>query len=1737
MLFEFIEAPGFGESANDCDPGEEIAYMTDRLIYESKKSKVFCRKETDSGQSFAVKVLNYEFPTPEDIAQFHNEFDIISGLSLAGVRNAIRKTRENHRHVLVMEWIEGESLLTAFRNKTDDIVDFLHIAIAAAGALEETHAHRIIHKDITPQNLLVDLQERRVWLIDFGISTNLNLKQPYVGNPEKIEGTLGYCSPEQTGRMNRSVDFRTDLYSLGATFYEILAGRPPFSGKDAMELVHAHLAQMPEPLHEANPRVPRMLSDIIARLMAKNAEDRYQSAHGLRRDLERCLECFQPADADIVPFRLGASDHSHVFRLPGRLYGRDEEVATIIGSFDACAAGEKKLLLVAGYSGVGKSALVHEVHRPITARKGYFCGGKFDQFQRATPYFAFLEAFRDLIDTLLSEREEKLEGIRESIRTALGEEGRVLTNVLNNLVHVVGEQPAVPEVGGAEAQNRFHYVFRKFVRVLATPEHPLVIFIDDLQWADSASLDLMEALMTDPEGGHLLLVCAYRENEVDAAHPFIRTVGDIRDAGLEVEMVEVRNLREEDLRDLLADALSTTTDRVAPLARLAHDKTRGNAFFATEFLKSLAEEGLLTFDFTSAEWCWDATEIGRRNISDNVVELMAGKVRRLETSAREILKLAACVGNRFDLATLVAVTDGDAAEVAGRLKPALAEGLVLPLGHGQFKFSHDRIQQAVYSLITEEEREQSHQRIGRMLLTEVDRQSREARIFDIVNHLNESRRLLGNRAERLELAALNLEAGRRAKVNSAFPTALRYLGAGIELIEAEPDAWSLEYDLSLALHTEATEAAYLSGEFDRMHDWYQQILSRARSILEKVKPYEIRILAYKAENRFMEAIQTGLEVLGQLGERFPGKPHVGHVLVDLLRTEVALRGRGKDELMALPLMENPEKQAAMRIIADITSSVYWGMPNLVPLIAFRLVRLSLKYGNHPVSCFAYGAYGVILCGVLGAMRRGYTFGQLALELLDKLNAKEWKAQIYVTPYALIFHWNEHVRNTLRPLQQSFQIGMETGLVEFACVNTNIYCIQAFLCGRPLERVAEETRAYSELYRQFKQVTNRNYNEVYRQAMLNLIGRSADPVKLTGEAYDEEVMMAQNEERSDKTGTFFIHFNKLLLCYYFRRYDEALDHATRGRKLLDAVLAKFEIPNHHFYEALTLLALAEREKEPRRERLLWRARRDMAKLKRWAKFAPENYRHKYELCRAETSRVRGRANEARIAYDRAIAGASENEYLHEQALAYELAGRFYAESERPVLAEFHLKAAYNTYREWGAGAKLRDLAETFPKYLSGGERGLESISGGGIGVAATTSMIDGSVLDITTVLKASTSISREVVPSKLLSVLMRIVLENAGAQRGFLLIDSEAGLRVQARGERGGEDLRVMQAVPLEECGDLSVSLVQFVERTGDAVVIADATEDMRCKGQAYVEEHRPRSILCVPVRNRGKSVGVLYLENNLAVGAFTRDRVDLLTLLSGQIAVSIDNAMLYEQLEQKVEERTAELAREKQKSEDLLHNILPVETAQELKQKGFAEARHYERVTVLFTDFKGFTELSAKLPPAQLVHEIDACFKAFDHIVERYGIEKIKTIGDAYMAAGGLPVPNSTHAEDVIRAALEIRDFMRDRNARGEGAGLDIRIGVHTGPVVAGIVGVRKFQYDIWGDTVNTASRMESSGEPGKVNVSQATRDLTRELFRFESRGDREAKGKGRMPMYFVEPAENAFESVTKQESHERGIV
>jgi histidine kinase len=1682
--------------------------MADRLIHESIKSKIYFHQNESGQPHVAIKELNYEFPSPQDIDHFYNEYDILSKVQLKCSRNVIQKNRDKNRHLLHLEWVEGVSLKEAFVEKLPDLKQFLQIAIGVCNAISEIHLQKIIHKDINPRNIIVDPINIQVTLIDFGISSTFDLKQQFIANPDMLEGTLAYNSPEQTGRMNRVVDYRTDLYSMGVTFYELLTSRLPFASKDALELVYAHIAHEPKAVNKMDTNIPEQLGKIISKLLAKNAEDRYQSALGVKVDFEKCLEDLIQTGS-VSDFPVGSGDFTDKFLLPQKLYGRETETASIIEAFNRCSGGALELLLVSGYSGTGKSALVNEVHKPITTDRGYFISGKYDQFQRAEPYYAIITAFKDLINIFLTENDEKLNYFREKIKAALGNEGQVMVDVIPALEYITGEQPKLTALGGLEAQKRFTYVFRKFVKAVAHRNHPIVLFIDDLQWADSASLNLLESLMRDTEIHHLLVIGAYRINEVVPTHPLMHTLSAIGKTGIPIHTIQIGNLEKFHVNQLIADALSDSLLHVTDLTELVYDKTQGNAFFLTQFLKSLHEKGFLHFDIESKSWIWQIEQIRSTNMTNNVVELMADKIRMLAANTQNLLTLAACIGNQFDFTTLSVISGMDTENLRNDLLEALTEGIIIPMEDG-YKFVHDRIQQSAYSLIPEADKAATHLKIGRLLLQNSTEEKQTAQLFDITDHNNQGL-LLMEAEEKMQLLELNRKAALRAKSTSAFQYARKYVEMAISLL---PDlAWKSNYPLALELHTLAAEISFLCSDVPAMDTYVQIITEHARHAKDTVKANEIRVQGYISQNRLSESLVTGLELLKQYNITFPKNPTMAHAVFDLMRTKAVLGFRKPADLVNLPILEQSEDMEAMSVLFEVLPSAYWVNANLMLMIVFKTMRMSLLKGNCGISYNAYTSYGAVLCE-LGDLKNGYAFGKVGLQLSDRVEARATSCRTKFNFSCFVQHWCEPLQNTFDPFLKTYHIGLETGNGEFASFSLYFYAQHFYLSGKNLQLAIDEFEKNGRAIQQMGHFTPYNYLAIHYQAALNLAGNSTDPCALEGEAYRESEMLPKHQEGNDKTALYKYHFQKMILQTVFERYEEAIQSGELALPNVGSVTAQYCRTLLLFYEALARIGQFRKVNSSLQRQYASRIKSNISKIKMWARHSPENQLHKYHLLKAEWHRIKGETSKTLDHYDLAIQLARKSGFLQEEALAHELAGKYFLERKKSDLAEMYLKNAYQCYRSWGAEAKLKQLEQIYPEFISGIKRNAAAMRLSGTLESMSTSN-DASELDMASLLKASTTISGEVVLTKLLSLLMNIVIENAGAQRAFLLLERKGELFIEAQVETG-EDPTEVHHIPFIRSGRLAESVVTFVSRTKESIVLDDAVADMRFQADTYIQKQKPISVLCLPIIHLGKFIGLLYLENNIVRGAFTENRIRVLQLLSGQIAVSINNALLYDELEQKVEERTTELAKEKKKSDDLLYNILPYETAQELKQFGKTEARQFESTSVLFTDFVGFTSTAEKLSPAELVTEIDECFQAFDNIAEKYGIEKIKTIGDSYMAAAGIPLPNADHAVNTVAAAFEILEFMNRRNQHAKLTALKIRLGINSGSVVAGVVGLKKFQYDIWGDTVNTASRMEQHSEPGKINITESTYELIKHRYACEYRGEIEAKGKGKVKMYFV---------------------
>jgi len=1489
-------------------------YQIVSQIYESANSVVYRGLRSKDNQPVILKMLKQDYPTPLALNRYRQEYEITHDLDLAGVIKAYDIEKYQNTLIIILEDFGGESLKQVMANQRLSLKAFLPIAIQTADSLSNIHTHNIIHKDINPSNIVWEPVSKQLKIIDFGIASRLPRENPTLKNPEQLEGTLAYLSPEQTGRINRSMDYRTDLYSLGVTFYELLTGQLPFTATDAMELVHCHLAKNATPVCKVNPDVPPIVSDIVMKLLAKNAEDRYQSAFGLKADLQK-LQLQFAKTAHLEFFQIAQNDFSGKLQIPQRLYGRDSEVNTLLQAFERVSQAATEMMLVAGYSGVGKTALVHEVHKPMTEKRGYFAAGKFEQFQKNIPYSAISQAFNEFCRYLLTENTEVLNLWREKILTAVGNNGQVLIDIIPQLELVIGPQPAVAQIGSTEAQNRFNLVFQNFFRAICQPDHPLVLFIDDLQWADLASLNLLKTLMMDTEKGHFLIIGAFRDNEVDKTHPFMLMVDTLLEAQVIINTISVPNLTFQNVNFLISDTLGCDIAHARTLSDLVYEKTGGNAFFTTEFLKSLYQQELLGFDLKQQQWQWEMEKIASLSITDNVVELMASKISLLLTDTIEVLKLASCIGNQFDLETLSVINQQTLSDTFTSLWKALEEGLLLPLDdhykqlkkrqpgqvQSHFKFQHDRVQQAAYSLIAEPDKKAIHLQIGRLLLTNTSREKPADNLFKRADHLNIGRELITAPQERVELARLNLEAGKKAKLAMAYEAAIQYLETGIELLTE--DSWETLYSLTLSLYVETVEAEYLNTNFANGKARSEIILQKAKGLLDKIKVYEAQILFYIAQNQMQAALDTGRQVLDKLGISLSDSPPQG------LKIEA---------LYNLPVMTEPYKLAAMRILMSLFTPAFMANPALIQRIGFTMVTLCVKGGNSPLAAFAYVFYGMLLCGRLPNrdIETGYQFGKLAMRILAKFDAKGLTCKVNNLFNVLIKPWKRPLKDTIEPLQESIVVGLETGDLEYAGYCAISHSSNLVLsAGVPLDKVTQQYIQCINLIQQLKQEFHLSYVSVWGQLVLNWRGQSPDKQRLTGDLFDEDKMLPILQQTNNFTVLFCAYLAKSMLNYGFKDYSSAVTNASQAKQIEQFLAGVVAVASLYFYDSLALLALCATVPHSEKAEYLDTVAANQEKMKIWAFHAPMNFQHKYDLVEAEKARVLEQDLTAMDLYEKAIAGAKENEYLQEEALAYELAAEFYLGRSMEKFAQTYLKEAHYRYQQWGAMAKVKDLEERYPQWLAQKNTlAMPTILTRTSTILASTQTLtrtsSSSWLDLDSVMKASQTLSGEIVLSKLLANMMHIVIENAGAERGLLLLPQQNHWFIEAEGHVEIDEVRVLQSLAIEESESVSANLIHYVARTQENVVLSDATKEGNFTQDAYIVKQHPKSVLGMPLLNQGKLTGILYLDNNLTEGAFTPQRLQVLSMLSSQMAISIENSLLYNNLEHKVAERTDELQQE-----------------------------------------------------------------------------------------------------------------------------------------------------------------------------------------------------------------------------------
>ncbi|MEM7734321.1 MAG: ATP-binding protein, partial [Deinococcota bacterium] len=1540
-------------------------FNVNELVSESVNSLVYKAQRVSDDQAVVLKLLNREYPSSAELARFKREYSLLRSLKGEGIVKVYSAEAFMHSLVIVLEDFGGRSLANILQQGPLDVATFLHIAIKITKNLATIHQQQVIHKDVTPANIVWNPQTGQLKIIDFGIAARLSEQPLEALSPNALEGALPYISPEQSGRMNRGVDYRSDFYSLGVTFYEMLLGFLPFENDDAMELIHAHLARVPRPPHVLDPEIPLALSNIIMMLLAKNPEDRYQSAFGLLRDLQHCARTWQ-RDGHINPFLLGQHDVSDRFALPHKLYGRAEEEATLKQALDYAANGHSTIVVLAGPAGYGKTALARGLHPQVAARRGYLVTGQFDELQRDVPYSGVIEACRELLKQaggVQAWQDELLEHLGES-KGALGE---VLPEVLRN-PHDTGEARTAPS---AQAQHHLRQAFKALIKFFAKPEHPLVLLIDDAQWLDGASARLLEALVTSKHQA-LLVVVAYRQDvggSLPAGHPLASSLEDIRQAGSQSYTLNLPPLALGDVTALVQDTFKRDSGGSLELAQLTLQKTAGNPFFVRQFLQRLYDDGDVRFDHEQGRWRWQADKVASRNLSTNVVMLLRQKLDSLDPKLLNLLELAACLGSSFESNTLSLVSSLPAEQLHGLLLEAVSLGLLVhiegqdvstPLGQPDHKFSHNDLQQAVQARIDPADKAQLHYRIGRRLLDSTSMAEREVRIFEIVNQLNLAQNLISRESERNDLALLNLMAGKKAKWSAAYSSAYYYFNKGLELLPE--GSWQTYYDLTLSLHTQASEAAYLSAKFSALESLASAVIREAKTLLDKVSVYELQILAYKAQQRPQQAVQKAREVLALFNVDLPHRTTSSEARVALVDMEDAIGDWDAGDFMNLPLMTDPYLMAAQRALASVFFAALASAPNLATFVALKQLELSLEHGNAASSVTAYALYGVLLTSQLDNPERGFNFGELALKLLEAHHSSQTEPEIRFIVAHYLRPWREHQRNILTELSSVGQKALATGNLEYAARGASAYCALSFWVGKDLDTVVRDCLEQGEAIRALKQLPNLWQVDLIRQSatLLNL-------------PYVEDTSLALNADaKRDRGVRFSWHLLQAFISYIFNKETAALELIRLAEQDLEVVRGTAEQGIFHFYSAIIAIANIDHTARSERRALTQRIQRDLDLLRTWAEDAPMNYSHRIYMVQALWQAASGQPLEAMDAFDRAAEVAHERDYINEEAMIHERTGRFYLSLGRQRVGRNYLREARYAYSKWGAKAKVKALDEEFPQVLM--PTATAGFSLKNTKATLLTNVGSQNILDLASVLKASQAISGEIVLERLLEKLMGVMVEYAGAQRGHLLlqqaVDDSGTSNVQTTKQRLTSHRRDGREVvdDTSETGQLEAStslsdaadgpklrwqvvssrtndgsgasstgmssretvgtsrqtslghhpvpqeIVQHVIDNGQPLILPNASIDERFSRDAYVRQFEPKSVLMMPLHNQGKLIGLAYLENNLATSAFRSEHLEVLELLSAQAATSIENAQLYDKiakynrsLERTVSQRTDEL--------------------------------------------------------------------------------------------------------------------------------------------------------------------------------------------------------------------------------------
>jgi histidine kinase len=1479
-------------------------YQVTEHIHQGSQTILYSAVAED-GTACILKTLRAEFPTSEQIARLKHEYHIIADLDLPGVIQPIALELQQNQVVLVIEDIGGRSLKHYIQNNSVNLEVALSIAVQIARTLAGLHQHQITHKDIKPANIIFNPHSAVAKLSDFTLATRLSTETTPLLNPNQLEGTLAYLSPEQTGRMNRSIDYRTDFYSFGVTLYELFSGQLPFQSQDPLVLIHSHIAKAPPPL----PELPKAIAQIIAKLMAKNAEDRYQSASGLVADLEQCLNHYQN-NGTIPNFEIGKLDRISQLNIPQKLYGREEAVAILQNAFDQVCIGTLEVVVISGYSGIGKTALVQELFKVLSASRGYFISGKCDQFKRDVPLGAVTESYRGLMRQILAETPEEIAQWRSRLQIALGDNAQVVINLIPELELIIGPAPVLREIDHAEAQQRFWQTFNDFFECLFSENVPIIHFMDDLQWADTVGLNALAGFTNNPNIHHHLIILAYRENEVDPTHPLMQAIEAIQATGKAIHSIHLAPLSEEDVNCLVADTLSDRPETTAPLAHLLHRKTQGNPFFLIQLLKSLRQKEILRFDYSIEQWQWNIQKIQQQGITENVVDLMIEQLSQLSDDTQTLIQIAACIGHQFDLNTLASVLGQPASSTCQTMLESIQTGFIIPLDqvykivvtqdeagtfseifNPKFKFLHDRVQQAAYEMINSDRLPSLHWRIGQLLL-----QGQEnLPLFNLVRHLNQGLPSDINVGQRIQLIDLNQQAAHKARSAMSLGAAFEYIQQAIDLVR--PRDWEGYYDRLIELYSIATEIAYAHGQTKSMENWHTEVISHAREAIDCTTVRRVKIQALITAGQLEEALRFSQISLAQLGFILPDGGTESDISQALQSTIALVAETPLEQWVHLLPITDKTQLAIAELLTQILALTYIAVPTLVPLISLAQIQILLKFGRFPDDAVACANYAFLVNVLLNDPLQADALGKIAQQFMADRPSQGLRARANLTLGGLVIHHTRHLKETCAVLMEGYHAALAVGNIEFANYNSAQFIIHQYILGKPIAEVCQTCQNFKAKLASLDMVSAINYTELHHTAIALWqqhlpVSKDSEPIARMISLADK--LLGANYEFN--AGTFWFH--QVMFYYVFGYYEKVIEAEDQIALCRPSLVSSALTVIIDFYSALALLADCLWLNSDHQAQRLQAVSVYMERLEFAALHAPMNHQHRLLLVQAERSRMLGQIPEAMQYYEQAIDLAGTRGYIQEKAIACERASAFYTGIAQPAIAQMYLQEAYGAYRTWGATLKAEAMEAQYPE--------LQALNREGPIVSGASTTTSHETIDLTTVIQASQILAGEIVLDRLVEKLMGLVRENAGAQKVVFIRQVDSGLVIEAC--LNPEELTPTAAVDIAQHRTFPQALIHYVIRTKEALVLDNATDDRRFNSDRYIQAQQPLSVVVVPMLQQNEITGVLYLENNLTVGAFTRDRCEVLGVIASQAAISLENAKLYATMENRINQRTKELS-------------------------------------------------------------------------------------------------------------------------------------------------------------------------------------------------------------------------------------